>query len=137
MSQQHYNQGYTKAQVIELLQSIQDCVTENHYSISLSENREENRKFIQDYNLNSSRRRAILLQIKPEDFCHSLQNTNVGFEHEVLFVFVPQVTLFDFDGNEELVDVYVKFNLIEMPYGNRAVAISFHKRNKPISYIFR
>jgi hypothetical protein len=43
-------------------------------------------------------------------------------------VFVPQVQLFHADGEEETVDVYTKFNIIDMPSGSRAVVISFHKK---------
>ena len=77
------------------------------------------------------------MQIQTEDFCHSLQNTKIGFEHEVLYVFIPQVQLFNADGEEETVDVYTKFNIIDMPSGCRAVVISFHERNKPVDYLFR
>ncbi len=58
-------------------------------------------------------------------------------EHEVLYVFAPQVQLFNVDGKEELVNVYIKFNLIELSNGNRVVVISFHKLNKLIDYLFR
>lgn len=77
------------------------------------------------------------MQIETEDFCHSLQNTKVGFEYEVLYVFVPQAQLFNADGEAETVDIYIKFNIIDMSSGSRAVVISFHKRNKPIDYLFR
>lgn len=77
------------------------------------------------------------MQIRTEDFCHSLQNTRVGYEHEVLYVFVPQVQFFNSDGEEEIVDVYTKFNIISRPSGDRTVVISFHRRNKPIDYLFR
>jgi hypothetical protein len=76
------------------------------------------------------------LKIAPEDFCHTLQNTNLGFEHEVLYVFCPRVMLFNFEDNEELVDIYIKFNIIDLNGGKRVVVISFHKRNKPIDYLF-
>jgi len=45
--------------------------------------------------------------------------------------------LFNFDGVEELIDIYTKFNIIEYDLGKRVVAISFHKRNKPLKYLFR
>ncbi|NLY19228.1 MAG: hypothetical protein GX045_09855, partial [Clostridiaceae bacterium] len=32
---------------------------------------------------------------------------------------------------------YTKFNLIDSESGKRVVVISFHKRNKPIDYLFR
>ena len=61
----------------------------------------------------------------------------ICFEYEALYVFVPQVQLFNADGEEETVDVYTKFNVIDMSNGCRTVVISFHKLNKPIEYLFR
>ncbi len=34
-------------------------------------------------------------------------------------------------------DIYTKFNIIDLPGGSRTVVISFHRRNKPIDYLFR
>lgn len=133
----HYNQNHSREEITTILEAIQDCVREGRYVISLNDNRHENKNFINEHNLNSRRQMDILLNIEVEDFCHSLQNTNVGYEHEVLHVFCPQVMLFNFDSNEELVDIYTKFNLIEISEGKRTIVISFHKRNKPISYLFR
>ncbi|MEA1959694.1 MAG: hypothetical protein U9N81_00075 [Bacillota bacterium] len=133
----HYNQNYNREQIAVFLQTIQDCVRESRYYISKNENRQENIDFINEYNLTSKKQKDILLKIEPEDFCHTLQNTNVGFEHEVLYVFCPQVMLADFEGSEEMVDVYTKFNIIDISEGKRVVVISFHKRNKPIDYLFR
>lgn len=133
----HYNQNYTKDEITTILNKIQDCVRENRYSIAQNENRQENIDFINEYNIRSNKQRSILLQIEPEDFCHSLQNTKLGFEHEILYVFVPKVNLINIDDKEEVVDVYTKFNVIDMANGSRVVVISFHKRNKPINYFFR
>ena len=116
---------------------IKSCIGDNRYTIALNENRQENIDFINEYNIRSSRQKSILLQLEIEDFCHTLQNTKLGYEYEVLYVFVPQVQLFNADGAEEMVDVYTKFNVIDMPNGDRTVVISFHKRNKPIDYPFR
>ena len=133
----HYNQNYTREQISTVLQIIQDCVRESRFYISKNENRQENIDFINEYNLSSNKQKEILLKIMPEDFCHTLQNTNLGFEHEVLYVFCPQVMLFNSEGNEETVDIYTKFNIINISGGKRVVVISFHKRNKPIDYLFR
>lgn len=133
----HYNQNYTKEQISNVLQIIHNCVRENRFVISKNENRLENINFINDYNINSTKQAEILLNIEPDDFCHTLQNTNSGFEHEVLYVFCPQVILFNFDDNEELVEIYTKFNTISYSGGKRVVVISFHKCNKPIEYLFR
>ena len=132
-----YNQNYTLEKIDEILESIQGCVRRNRYIISRNTNRQENDRFFTDYNVTSVKQRSILMEMKATDFCHSLQNTNVGFEHEVLFVFCPQVRLHNFDGKEEWVDIYLKFNILEYEKENRVIIISFHKRNKAIDYLFR
>lgn len=133
----YYNQNYTKHEIDVVLDKIKSCVGNNKYTIALNENRQENIDFITEYNIRSNKQKSILLQLKTEDFCHTLQNTKLGYEYEVLYVFVPQVQLFNADGVEETVDVYTKFNLIDMPNGRKTVVVSFHKRNKPIDYLFR
>jgi hypothetical protein len=134
---QHYNQNYSKEEVTAILQKIHDCIRGGKYTIEKNKNRKENVALIREYNLTSEKQRRILLQIEPEDFCHSLQNINFGFEYETLYVFCPQVTLFNLDDEEKLIDIYTKFNIIDMKTGNRVVVISFHERNKPIEYLFR
>lgn len=134
---QHYNQDYTHMQIESILKVIQDCIRCNRYIIAKNENRAENRYFIDNYHLSVSKQKDILLRIEPEDFCHSLKNTKIGFEHEVLYVFCPRIKLFDFDGNDEQVDIYIKFNIIDYEDGKQVIAISFHKRNRPIHYMFR
>ena len=133
----HYNQNYTREEIDAILAKIKSCVKKNKYTISLNENRQENIDFINTYNIRNDKQKSILIQIEIEDFCHSLQNTKVGYEYEVLYVFVPQIQLFRADGEEEIVDVYIKFNIITLPSGSKTVVISFHKRNKPIDYLFR
>ena len=133
----HYNQNYTKQEIDEILDKAKNCVYNNRYTISLNENRQENIDFINEYNIYSNKQKKILLQLKVEDFCHSLQNTKPGYEYEVLYVFVPQVNLFNAEGVEEKVDIYIKINIINMSNGSRTIVISFHKRNKAITYLFR
>lgn len=133
----HYNQNYSKQEIDEILDKVKNCVYNNRYTISLNENRQENIDFINEYNIYSNKQKKILLQLKVEDFCHSLQNTKPGYEYEVLYVFVPQVNLFNAEGVEEKVDIYIKINIIDMSNGSRTIVISFHKRNKAITYLFR
>lgn len=132
----HYNQNYTYEEICAILAKIKSCVAGNRYTVSLNQNRRENIDFINEYNIRSDRQREILMGLRPEDFCHSLRNTKAGYEHEVLYVFVPQALLYHMDGEEEVVDIYMKFNIIDLPQGSRALVVSFHKRNKPVDYLF-
>lgn len=132
-----YNQNYTRKQIDAILDKIKICVNNNKYTIAMNENRQKNVDFINEYNIRSDKQKSILLLLQADDFCHTLQNTKIGFEYEVLYVFVPQVQLFNADGEEETVDLYTKFNVIDLPSGTRTVVISFHKRNKSIDYLFR
>jgi hypothetical protein len=134
---QYYNQDYTKEEISAVLQKIQECVSSGKYSVAQNENREENVALIREYNLTSDKQRRILMQIGVDDFCHSLQNIKPGFEHEVLYVFCTQVTLFNIADEEKQLDLYTKFNIIDLAMGSRVVVISFHERNKPIDYLFR
>ncbi|MEG0022511.1 MAG: hypothetical protein RR745_06585 [Bacilli bacterium] len=132
---EHYNQNYTEEEIRILLNKIKNCINDGQYTIS--KNRVENQQFMNDYNISDMKRKDILLNIEVTDFCHSLKNIKSGYEHEILYVFCPQETLFDVLGEEEFVDIYTKFNIIEYRCNREAIAISFHKRNKPIDYAFR
>lgn len=133
----HYNQNYNKDDIDRILKIIKECVESDKYTISINENRQENIDFINEYNIRSDRQKSILMELKIEDFCHTLQNTKVGYEHEILYVFAPQVYLFEAQGTEVTVDMYIKINIIDTAGGDRVVVISFHRRNKPIEYLFR
>ena len=133
----YYNRDYTEEDITKILETIKECIRNNNYTIAMNENRQENINFINEYNIRSDRQKSILLQLQTDDFCYTLKNTKIGYEYEVLYVFVPQVNLFDADGIEATVDIYIKINIIDMPRGNRVAVISFHKPNKPIDYLFR
>lgn len=133
----HYNTNYSREQVEAILATIQECIMRQNYSLSKNDKRQENSDFIRRYNLSTARQKDILLKIEPEDFCYSLQNTKPGYQHEVLYVFCPQIRLFNFDGDEEQVDIYTKFNIIAYSSGKHTIVISFHQRNKPLDYRFR
>lgn len=132
----HYNKSYTRDEIESVLQKIKNCINDNAYTISLNSNRQENIDFINEYNIRADRQKEILLGLKVEDFCHSLKNTKAGFEHEVLYVFIPKVELFDATGYKITIAVYTKFNIIERGSKNNTVVISFHQANKEADYLF-
>ena len=133
----YYNQDYTEEDITKILETIKECIRNNNYTIAMNENRQENINFINEYNIRSDRQKSILLQLQTDDFCYTLKNTKIGYEYEVLYVFVPQVNLYDANGIEARVDIYIKINIIDTPSGKRVAVISFHKRNKPIDYLFK
>ena len=137
MTNPYYNQNYTKEQIAAVLKVIKECVETNRYTVSLGQNRQENQNFIDEYNLRSEKQKEILMSIRVEDFCHTLKNTKPGFEHEILYVFVPQAELYNALGEKETVDIYTKFNVLELENGKKVIVISFHKLNRPIDYAFK
>lgn len=133
----YYNQSYSRKEIVSMLKLVQECIECGAYTISMNANRQENVAFINEYNLCSEKIEEILKNLTVEDFCHTLQNTKVGYEEEVLYVFVPQIRLFEADGEMVEVDIYIKINILNTSRGKRMVVISFHRRNKPIEYVFR
>lgn len=134
---QNYNTNYTKNEINIILDKIKNCITNNNFTISFNEKRIDNINFINEYNINSIKQKNILLKTQTEDFCYSLPNIKPGYEYEVLYVFAPQVKLYNVDDIEKNVTIYTKYNIIEKSDGNRLVVISFHEIKKTIDYLFR
>lgn len=133
----NYNQNYSYEEIAVLLKRIKECIVNDNYILSQNENRKENMDFIREYNIYSSKQKAILLNIRVEDFCHSLQNTKPGYEYETLYVFAPHAELYHGDDRKERVQIYTKFNIIRLKNGERVVVISFHPLHKPIKTLFQ
>ncbi|WP_055078733.1 hypothetical protein [Lagierella massiliensis] len=133
----HYNQNYSWEEINGILEKIKTCVNNDKFIIARNQNRQENNDFLDNYNIRYGRQKSILLNLRVDDFCHSLNNINPGYEHEVLYVFVPSVELFNDDDIAENVDIYIKVNIIESLGGNRVIVISFHELNRPIDYLFK
>lgn len=133
----YYKQDYTKEYIAEILGRIKACVKQNHYTIAINTKRKENSAFMMEYNLRSYKQKGMILKLKVDDFCYTLQNTKQGYEDETLYVFSPQATLYGADGEAEIVDVYMKFNILQTSSRTQVVVVSFHKQNKPIYYAFR
>ena len=128
---------YSEEQIKNLVDIIRDCVRENRYIISLEDNKLENIQFIEEYNINEKKRVDILFYLNYKDFCYGLQNLKDGIEQNNLYVFCIQRELYNFDDKKELVDIYLKFNVICNEAEEYRTLVSFHKRNKPITYLFK
>ena len=129
--------NYTIDEIKYYLDKFRKCVLEGRYSISQNENRQENIDFIEDYKIDTKKEHEILLGLQFDDFCYAASNTNEGYEHEVLYIFCKCQEL-DFWGTLENVDIYIKINMTQTWKGDDyVIVISFHKRNKPIKYLFK
>jgi len=128
---------YSEEQIKNLIEIIKDCVRENRYTISLEENKSENIQFIEEYNINEKKRINILFELDYRDFCYGLQNMRDGVEQNNLYVFCMQKDLYNIEDETELIDIYLKFNILCNEKEEYNLLVSLHKRNKPITYIFR
>lgn len=133
--EQNHNTNYTYEQIETVLSDIKECIIKGKYQISLNPKREDNLDFISAYNLRRNDQRNILLGIETEDFCYTLQNEHKGYEHEILYVFAPEVDLVNAFGEDKTVVIYVKFNFIKE--NDYTVVISFHELHYPINYLFK
>ncbi len=128
---------YSEEQIRNLIEIIKDCVRENRYTISLEENKLENIQFLEEYNINEKKRINILFDLYYKDFCYGLQNMKDGVEQNNLYVFCSQRELYNIEDKKELVDIYLKFDIIYNESVGYRILVSLHKRNKPITYLFR
>lgn len=128
---------YTREQIFNLIEIIKDCAREGRYTISLEDNKLENIQFIDEYNINRNKCIDILFDLEVEDFCYGLQDMKDGIELKDLYVFCPKRELYNIRGLKEEVDIYLKFDVIELQGNEYRVVFSMHKRNKPITYIFK
>ena len=119
------------------LSKFRKFILDGKYSIAQNENRQENIDFIEDYKIDTKKEKEILLGIQYDDFCYVVDNDNEEFSHEILYIFCKCQEL-DYWGTLENVDIYIKINMTRIRNGDDFVFIvSFHKRNKPIEYLFK
>lgn len=128
---------YTKEMITELISIIKECAVEGRVTVSLEGSRVENIQFIEEYNVNEEKLVDILCGLAEEDFCYGLQNMQGGIVYDDLYIFCPVTELYNIKGKKEIVDIYMRFNIIKSEGGSCRTLISLHKRNKPITYIFR
>ncbi|HDR7785136.1 TPA: hypothetical protein QCY04_005593 [Bacillus wiedmannii] len=129
--------NFTIGEIEQYITELKKLIKNNRFTISRSEKRKENIEFLEAYKINVSKVKEILLNIGVHDFCYAVDNKNPNFSYEKLYIFSPQYEL-DNWGQNKSVDIYVKTNLIENKDKNKyMIVVSFHKRNKPVTYLFR
>lgn len=122
---------FSKKEIRDYLKNIKISIVKETYYIAI--NRDENKKFLEDYNLTTQKIEEIILRLSVDNFCYAADNFKEEYKDEVLYVFCIDEVL-NYFGEFLDVDIYIKFNLInedEFLY-----IISFHKLQKPISFLF-
>ena len=88
------------------IQQIKDKVKQNKFEIV---NREKNELFIQQYNLNKSKIKQMLLSLNPEDIQYELKDKEyLKYGVENLIVLKKQYELINFYGKNKIENVYIK-----------------------------
>ena len=118
--------------ILEYLKRVKVATVQEKYKIAM--NRKKNKKFSEDYKLDSKNIRNIIIDLNVEDFCYAVDNEKEEFSHEVLYVFCTSKEL-NYFGEVKEVDIYIKFNLTEN--NNYLYIISLHELEKPITYLFK
>lgn len=128
--------NYTKDSFLNTFNTIKDCIRFNRWTMEQNENRLENQEFIDNYNLTTEKIKKILMGIKIEDFCYA--TSHIKEKNVLLYVFAPKVKVYEIQGGEVNVDMYIKFRLYEFRNDPAVlVTISFHKLNRSINYLFK
>ncbi|WWB85600.1 hypothetical protein V5F90_22385 [Priestia aryabhattai] len=131
------HKDFTEEEIKQYLSEFKDLVRSRDYTIAQNENRIENIEFIETYKIDSEKEREILLSLEYDDFCYAVDNKKKEFAHEKLYVFCKVCPL-DNWGELENVEVYIKSNITQTrKKKDFMIVISFHKRNKPITYLFK
>ncbi len=75
------------------LKVLKSLVLEDKYIVSRNSNREENKKFTEDFKIDSRKEKEILMNLEFDDFCYAVNNNNPKFSYEVLYVFNKEYEL--------------------------------------------
>jgi len=125
--------NYTESEIKEYLEELKKLIQRGQYSVSP---REENDSFAANYRIDTEKEKEILLNLNYKDFCYAVANRKPEYSYERLYVFCKEYEL-DNWGSIELVNIYIKTNLMQTRSGKDfVVVISFHKLNKPIKHLF-
>ncbi|KXG44521.1 hypothetical protein TEPIDINF_002078 [Tepidibacillus infernus] len=128
---------FTPDEIKMYLEKFRKAILDGKYIISKNQNRHENINFIEDYRIDTKKEKEILLGIQYDDFCYAVDNEKEEFAHEKLYIFSKCHEL-DYWGTLESVDIYIKINMTQTRKGDDfTIVVSFHKRNKPIKYLFK
>jgi len=122
---------HSRALVEIIVEKMKGCVEAGEFVVLP---RDDNIEFITAYSITKQIQKDILLGLSIEDYCESEPSEKVSGSYIHIFGNRPNLT--DSHGMQNQVEMYIKFEIIEKPYGSRTVFISFHKRLFPLTFPF-
>ena len=121
-----------KGLVEYILDEMIECVEQGNFVVKQTE---KNEVFAFEFSLTNEKRRNMLLSLKVEDYFNSDESRN--FPGRYIHEFCPKYKLVNIEGNDELVDVYVKFEVEEEDTGKQTVVVSLHRAEKEVHFAFK
>lgn len=118
--------NHTKEEIEEYLNKVKKSVNLGKFIVCTTAKNEKNRRFIEEYKLDSNKQKQMLIELEANDFCYSADNYNDPQER--LYFFCREYELNNW-GTIEKVEVYIK---IAVKQDNFIVVVSFHKPEKNI-----
>ena len=125
----------TKEEIEIYLNEVKSAIRNNQYRIERNSHRRDNLNLFVDYVIDEEKAKEILISLAVNDFSEILQNEQVGYEHERLYVFGKNVELLERIGdNSKTVSLYIKFNKLDNCY---VIVVSLHEQKYPRQYYFK
>lgn len=114
-----------KAGISDLLCTLKRLLEDKRTRLVVCNNRAKNFVFSYLYGINKSYIKEILSKLEVNDFVEATENTNPNFPKELLYVFTKQVVLVNARGEEDVIQLYIKFSLDDKK--KYIITVSFHE----------
>ena len=115
-----------------ILEKMRECVRADNFVVLP---RDVNSDFITEYAITEKKQRAILMGLTTEDYSESDPSEKAADSY--VHLFGSQMKIDDPFENTKTIEIYIKFEIIEKPYGSRTVFISFHEASFPLQHPYR
>lgn len=123
---------FSVSEIDEIIIKFKSCIKKGNYYILNGRGRKKNMQFIEEFNLNKIKIERLLLSIDAQEFDSMQIGKNKDFSGEKLWIFILDRELTCFDGNKEVIDIYLKWYFEK----EDSVIISFHKAKYSLSESF-
>lgn len=113
------------AEVNDLLYRLKRLLKDKRTRLVVCNNKDKNFVFSYLYGIDKSYIKEILSKLEVDDFVETVENTNPNFPKGLLHVFTKQVVLVNAKGEEDVIQLYIKFSLDDKK--RYITTVSFHE----------